>query len=450
MNLIPNRVRELSGALAGVALLLAACGGEAATAEQTGAATATGTAAVDATAVVEATATSEVTPGETTRGDVVSVAREAPDAGRVMDHIEVLAVEIGSRPAGTEAEREAAAYIEGEFAEAGYETAIEPFTARTRLDNSAAVTADGETVRPYMMNGSASGEATGRLVYGGLGSAADLEGLDLEGAVVLLDRGVLPFEEKARNAQSAGAVGVLIANNEAGPYGGSLGGWIARIPVVSIRREEGELLRPLAEPTRAEGVALTLRAAVEQIVVESQNVVGRAGSTCEVYLGAHYDSVPEGPGANDNASGTALLIEIARVQRTDGLCVVAFGAEEIGLFGSRAFVDEHEVSEARWMLNFDMVGRLDGPIIVGDAALTEVILDAVAAGPQAIEAGSFPPFASSDHVSFADAGVPAVTFNSGDDAAIHTPDDALGRVSVEAVEAFLGVVELALTELLGT
>jgi phosphotransferase system enzyme I (PtsI) len=61
-------------------------------------------------------------------------------------------------------------------------------------------------------------------------------------------------------------------------------------------------------------------------------VVGRRGSECRAYIGGHYDSVPAGPGANDNASGTATMLELARVRPTDGLCVVAFGAEEVGLF----------------------------------------------------------------------------------------------------------------------
>jgi len=278
-------------------------------------------------------------------------------------------------------------------------------------------------------------------VYGGLGAAEELATLDLEGAVLLVERGVLPFGEKARNAEAAGAVALLIANNRDGVYSGTLGDVPAGIPVVEIRQAEGEMLRPLA----GRDVQMTVRASIDEIEVTSQNVVGRAGASCEVYLGAHYDSVPAGPGANDNASGTALLLEIARVQRADGVCVVAFGAEEIGLFGSQAFVDAHDVSGARLMLNFDMAGRLDGPIIVGDAALTEEILDALAgAGEFPIAAGVFPPFASSDHVSFSEVGVPSVTITSGDDPAIHTSEDEVGRISVATLETMLGIVDVVL------
>ena len=59
-------------------------------------------------------------------------------------------------------------------------------------------------------------------------------------------------------------------------------------------------------------------------------------------MGGHYDSVPAGPGANDNASGTATALEIASVLAADGelddVCFVLFGAEEVGLIGSGAFV----------------------------------------------------------------------------------------------------------------
>jgi len=89
----------------------------------------------------------------------------------------------------------------------------------------------------------------------------------------------------------------------------------AQIPAVVIRQVEGELLRPLAAPA----VELKVHAAIEETAVASQNVVTRTGERCKIYLGAHYDSVSADPRANDNASGTALLLEIAREHRADGV-----------------------------------------------------------------------------------------------------------------------------------
>ena len=60
-------------------------------------------------------------------------------------------------------------------------------------------------------------------MHGGLGSAADLAGVEAAGAVLLLDRGVITFAEKALNAEAAGAVAVIIVNNRPGSFRGSLG-----------------------------------------------------------------------------------------------------------------------------------------------------------------------------------------------------------------------------------
>ena len=147
--------------------------------------------------------------------------------------------------------------------------------------------------------------------------------------------------------------------------------------------------------------------------------------------------MPVSPGANDNASGTALILELARVHRVDGLCVVAFGAEEIGLVGSQAYVAEHDLDAAVFMLNFDIVGVLDGALVIGDRALSDVLLAAVEELP--IRSGRFPPFASSDHVSFLTAGIPAVTITSDDDSAIHTSGDGVEHLSREALTTMLEI-----------
>ena len=161
--------------------------------------------------------------------------------------------------------------------------------------------------------------------------------------------------------------------------------------------------------------------------------------------------MPLGPGANDNASGTALMIELAHTHRVDGLCVIAFGAEEIGLFGSRAFVDEHEdeVAQARFMLNFDMVSKITSPMFVaGDEELAALASDLASTLDEAIPVGSFPVFASSDHVSFENAGVPAITVHSGNDEFIHTGSDDLENVSAEDLALFLEISTALLRALL--
>lgn len=429
-----------------LALLLAACSSAGSSATPTTEAP-TASATSEDTPTPEAVAT-RVAPSRTVTPTPAQSAAGPISAARVLDHVEHLAGAIGPRPAGTDAEAEAAAYLAGHLQAAGYDVAIEPFTFTTRTDASTLSAGESVAITPLMLNGSAEADATGPLVYGGLGSPDDLAPLALEGAILLLDRGILPFAEKARNAELAGAIAVVIANTEDEPFLGSLGERPTTIPVVAIRRSEGDLLRPLAD-ARAPA---TLHASIDTIEAESRNVVARDGDTCRYLLGAHYDSVPAAPGANDNASGTALILELARVHRTDGLCVVAFGAEELGLFGSEAFVRDHDLTAVDFMLNFDVVGRLDGPIIIGDPTLTTDLLALLDASEVTlpIEAGAFPRFASSDHVSFANAGIPAVTITSGNDPLLHTSADAVPNVLPPDIEAMTTAADTLLAALLPT
>ena len=373
------------------------------------------------------------------------------DVGRAFEDTRVLTVDIGIRSAGTDEEREAADYIAAQLRDAGYVVDIEAFDTTYRGDHSS-IEAEGEgpALQALALGGSENGAARARLVYAGLGAPEDFEGLDVRGAIALLDRGVIPFRDKARNAQDAGAAAVVVVNHDRGLFGGTLGAQSGvTVPVLGVAGQAGEALRALAD----DGTPVTVTADVGRQSVTSHNVVGRNGE-CRAYLGAHYDSVPYGPGANDNASGTALIIELARTNRVDGLCVIAFGAEEVGLLGSQAFVDAHDVSGALFMLNFDMVARIgqranDGPRFVpGNIALAErgaSVADRLGYG---IPVGEFPLGASSDHVVFEEAGVPAITVHSGGSEFIHTSRDTMDTVFREDLAIFLEVSTALLRELL--
>lgn len=368
-----------------------------------------------------------------------------PEVGRVLAHVNVLAGEIGNRAAGTAGERRAADYVASSLRAAGYDVAVEPFTFDLRFDTSSVTLADG-ALKALALTGSPQGEARGGVVMAGLGRPDDFSLRDVRGKVVFVDRGSLPFGQKAANAEGAGAVALIVVNNEPGQFRGSLGEARVSIPVLAVDRSaRGRLLA-----ASQAGEAVTVTAAAGSRQTPSQNVVGRGGGACEVYLGAHYDSVPEGPGANDNASGTAMLLELARVHRRPGLCVVAFGAEEYGLWGSQAYLKQHGTAGARFMLNFDMVGKVTGPEIVGEPGLQERVLGLLKqAGKTGFHAGQFPPFASSDHASFVSSGIPAVTFYSGDDPLIHDPADTVANVDRASIETMLAAGDLAISGLLG-
>ncbi|HET9564620.1 MAG TPA: PA domain-containing protein, partial [Mycobacterium sp.] len=125
-------------------------------------------------------------------------------------------------------------------------------------------------------------------------TASDYDGLPVQGAVVLVDRGTCQFSAKQAVAAERGAVALIVANSEDGDeMGGTLGVKTnAKIPVVSTTKESGERLR--GAPGEA---TIKLKAGVR--VEHTRNVIAqtKTGSTADVVMvGAHLDSVPEGPG----------------------------------------------------------------------------------------------------------------------------------------------------------
>ena len=431
------------------AALLAACGGGAPAAPAP---------AIEASPAAEASPTApttEATAPPEASAPPAPPRYEEPDAVRAFADLRTLAVDIGARPAGSEAERRAASFLAERLEEAGYDVTIEEFEVvfpGFGASVSAADVADagGWPARAIPMVGSPDGEATGPLVAVGLGDAAGFEGADAAGAVALADRGVITFAEKARRALAAGAVALVVVNDGDGPLAGDLeaASGIA-IPVVGVAGEDGEALRALARGR----APVTVFADSGRRAAVSRNVVARTGGApCRGYLGAHYDTVPNSPGANDNASGAALLIELARTHWAEGVCYAAFGAEEIGLHGSRRLVREHGVEGVEWMLNFDMVARIGAPgpsFILGDEALARRASAVAAALGRDVPPGRYPPHAASDHASFEERGVPAITVFSGGHELIHTPLDAIGAVSSEDLAVMLEVSAALLRDLIG-
>ncbi len=195
-------------------------------------------------------------------------------------------------------------------------------------------------------------------------TAGDYDGLQVEGAVVLVDRGSCPFGQKQSVAAGRGAVALIVANNEDGPdmAGGTLGDSTnVRIPVVSITKAAGEQLRGRSGAP----AVITLNAGVR--VEKTRNVIAqtKTGSTTDVVMvGAHLDSVPEGPGINDNGSGVAAVLETAvqlgsSPQVANAVRFGFWGAEEDGLLGSADYLGSLDLDALRDIalyLNFDMLG----------------------------------------------------------------------------------------------
>ena len=328
--------------------------------------------------------------------------------------------------------------------------------------------------------GSAAGDVTGEVVFVGAG---DYAGVDARGRIALALAGTATPSgpprpsrlEQLIAARRAGARALLLVDDTlpavattAAPVA-ILSGTITRAAASTLLAGSGRTLDALAPV--ATGVTARLR--IELVTEERRaaNVIGvvpgadpaLAGEA--VVIGAHYDHLGrEGdavyPGADDNASGTAAVLGLAqslattRLPRT--LVVMLFSGEEIGLVGSDYQVRHPSavpIERMVAMLNFDMVGRLDGRHLqVGgvdtgrsfrglvEAAAKEAGLD-VDLSP----AGSGP----SDHTRFHDAGIPVLFFHSGSHADYHRPSDTADKIDAAGMARIADLGRLVVTRLAG-
>ena len=356
-------------------------------------------------------------------------------------HVEQLAGVIGSRPAGSDKEKQAADYIEAQFDLQAYRVSQQPFEFEAYELRDASLEVAGPSQQDIAADGlyrSPNGQVSGPLAVAGIGRPEDFPTAGLKDGIALIERGTLRVGQKVANAADTGAAGVVIYNNEPGPFQGNLGRG-ADIPAVSISREDGQRLKELLEQGSVE---VRLNVDASQELIESQNVVANAGESCRIVVGGHYDSVAEGPGANDNASGTAAVIELARVLRAQAasqeLCFIAFGGEELGLWGSRRYVQgltEDETSHMVAMLNLDMVGVGDRWRLFGSEDLSAIAMEAAQAADAPVQAFTAQSRrGGSDHSSFIRAGIPAVFIHLMNDPNYHTPEDKEEFVDAGALE----------------
>ena len=174
----------------------------------------------------------------------------------------------------------------------------------------------------------------------------------------------------------AGAVGLVIYNNVSGPFRGVLADQ-PEFPVISLSLADGEAVQDLLVDSE---IKASIKLTFENL--PSQNVIAQkpGASDAVVVLGGHFDSVPGLSGANDNASGTAVLLAIAElladVDLPYTLKIIPFGSEELGLLGSRFYVQElssAELENTKLMLNFDALSTGSGVAIFGDGVFTDLI-----------------------------------------------------------------------------
>ena len=360
----------------------------------------------------------------------------------------------GTRAAGTPGDTATADYVQERLRAAGLRVRTQrvrfPFTEErapprvTRVDGPDQRLRAGRDVLTLQFSGPADVEARlraiqvrpGRTTASGCrpGSFGALR----RGEIALLQRGVCTLRRKALNAQRAGAAAVLILNDGVlgtQPFPGTLGGPGVRVAVLGLSTQAGASLAHARRPR----VRLRVRAVSETRT--TRNVIAELGDATPrrvVMAGAHLDSVPQGPGINDNGSGTAAVLDsaeaLARVRLGEGVALRFgfWGAEELGLFGSRRYVGGLDRAQRRAhaaYLNLDMVGTPDGTrgVYVGADApgrrIERLLRRALGGRIRPERLGG-----SSDHAPFRRAGIPVGGLFTGLDRCYHHRCDTLRNV----------------------
>ncbi len=423
----------------------------------------------------------------------------------------------GGRGLGTPGLAAAADWLEEQFALSGLEPAAgnggyrQGFRAVVDVERGPetrlSVGGDDVASEDFVVPGfSASTTVTGPVVLAGWGVVSeehgidDYRGIDARGRIVVvrrytpedgafadetLRRRLSDLRYKAFTARERGAVGLLVAD----------------LPPESAVQEESPLPAMRVDPQGGAGIAVAVikRALAERILQgsaevslttdvveharEVHNIVGRLSAVDRlpgaVVLGAHYDHLGFGGesslapqanephnGADDNASGTAALLQAARVlsahkeQLGRDVLFVAFTGEERGLLGSSHFTRDPPPGAAPEglvaMLNMDMVGRLrnDRLSVLGGTSAAEwetVIQPLCAAFEIGCELGG-DGYGPSDQMSFYAAGVPVLHFFTGAHDDYHKPSDDTASINAAGgvrIADLVAGIALELTSLEG-
>src|ERR1039457_4302561 len=363
---------------------------------------------------------------------------------------------------------------------------------------------------------SASGQAAAPLVFAGYGATADefhyddYAGLDVKDKIVVVLRyepsgfaeksgnhGLTQHSQlitKAINARNHGAKAVVVLNGKLGDgeedlltrFGSVSGPENVGIVIVQVKnavseswfQSAGKSLKgvqgQINSATKPASFAfpdtlhLSLHIDIETTRAMVNNVLAwLPGQTDEyVIIAAHYDHLGRGnfdslapsqigqihPGADDNASGTAGVLELARLlapqrgQLKRSILFMSFAGEELGLLGSAAWVKEptRPLDKAVAMLNMDMIGRIkDQKVYIGGVGTGSTLKAAV---EQAAEKSGFKieyspgGYSSSDHTSFVSKKIPVLFFFSGLHSDYHKPSDTWEKINPAAATRLLGVV----------
>jgi len=369
---------------------------------------------------------------------------------------------------------------------------------------------------------SSTGNAKGSLVFAGYGITApefsydDFHDTDVHDKIVLVLRGEpealaqkastgdhtthASLITKAINAKNHGAAALMVVNgklahgesDELLPFGDAEGPEEAGIVCLQVKSAVAdEWLRPTGlttaelqdsvEKEKSSGFSIQLDSSVdvtlkvETLRASVNNVLAYLPGRSDEYVivGAHYDHLGKGdshslapsqigqihPGADDNASGTAGVLELARIfaplagKLDRGILFVNFAGEELGLLGSAEWVKEptRPLGKAVAMLNMDMIGRIkDDKVFIGGIGTGTTLkstVEDVAKGSSFHFEYSEGGYSSSDHTSFVAKKIPVLFFFSGLHSDYHKPSDTWDKINAASATQLLTLVSKVSLEL---
>jgi hypothetical protein len=357
----------------------------------------------------------------------------AREPGRLWQQLERI-VAFGNRYAGTPGEARCRDFLLHELAAAGLaHVGLEefPYLAYEPEDASCVLPADGSPIACTGLQYTADAVAEGEAVYLGSCRPDDVEaveraGVELEGRIAVA-HSYHTWLVAPQLASKGIAALVNVAETPDGLVGhfpvsfypiGLESPWEGRVmpfPGVTI---EAQAARRLLSLMTAGPVRLRVEHRGRYVEKTAANVIGEIpGETDErVVVGAHYDTQLEGPGAADNATGVASVLELARAWRNLApkrtIVLAAFAVEELAAWGSYSYVVRHAEENERTvgMVNLDALG-LPFPgtrVVVADAAMAAFAREsAERTGWEVEDEIDASLYAWGDHNPFIDAGVPA-------------------------------------------
>jgi hypothetical protein len=368
---------------------------------------------------------------------------------------------------------------------------------------------------PYSFSSSA--EVSGPVVFAGYGATApefnydDYAHLDVKDKIVLLLRyepagfaaksghaGLTEHSQlitKAINARNHGAKAIILINGKLGDgeedlltrFGSVNGPENAGIVMVQAKNDvaqgwfaaAGKSLADVQEQLNSAAtpgsfvfsgdLRVSLRVNIESTRATVDNVLAYLpGKTDEyIIIGAHYDHLGYGnvdslapsqigqihPGADDNASGTAGVMELARLlaprkgQLQRGILFASFAGEELGLLGSAEWAKDPTLplAKAVAMINMDMIGRIKDEKVfiggVGTGSTFKSLLEEEKAGSPFNFEYSASGYAASDHTSFVAKKIPVLFFFSGLHSDYHKPSDTWDKINAPDAAKLLDFIE---------